>query len=172
MIDGRNTLATIVHSSAVELFQVYEIAVAPVVAAKALPRDLDQQLSATATFSSPAMTGNLAIFVPHELAAIAKQPGQRSFEPRDWTRELCNQLLGRMKNRLHGCDIDLRTGLPMSVTGTLLERHRAGKSPEAIFGFRTLRGEVTVTLTGSIDYARIHHTGKNTSAREGEVILF
>jgi hypothetical protein len=172
MIDGRNTLATIVHSSTVELFQTYDIAVAPVISAKSLPKKLDQLLSATAAFSSPAMTGALAMFLPQELATIAKHPGQRSFEPMDWTREMCNQLLGRMKNRLLGCEIDLHTGLPMSVTGTLLDRHRSGKSPEAIFGFRTLRGEVTVTLTGSINYPRIRYTGRNNSAREGEVILF
>jgi hypothetical protein len=172
MIDGRNTLATIVQSATVELFQVYDIAVAPIVAAKSVPRDLDQLLTVTATFSSPALTGNIALFVPPELVTIARHPGQRPFDPKDWIRELCNQLLGRVKNRLHGCDIDLRTGLPMSLGGVLLDRHRSGAAPEAIFGFRTLRGEVTVTMTGNIDFPRIHYTGKNASAREGDVILF
>jgi hypothetical protein len=172
MIDGRNTLATIVQSATVELFQVFGIAIAPIVALKELPRGLDQQLSSTSTFSSPALTGSLALFVPCEIHALAKHPAQRPYDPRDWTRELCNQLLGRVKNRLHGCDIDLRTGLPTTVTGTLLDRHRSGELPEAIFGFRTLRGEITVTLTGSIDYPRIRYTGKNCSAKEGDVILF
>jgi hypothetical protein len=172
MIDGHNTLATIVQSSAVELFQVYDIAVAPFLAAKSLPTGLDEQLSSASTFGSPILSGSLAIFLPYAVHAIARHPVQQPFEPKDWTRELCNQLLGRIKNRLRGCDIDLRTGLPTSVTGTLLDRHRSGKPPEAIFGFRTLRGEITVTLTGNIDYSRIRYTGKNSAAKEGDVILF
>jgi hypothetical protein len=172
MIDGRNTLTTIIQSSAVELFQVFEIAIAPIVSRSSLPSGLDQQLSSTSAFASPALTGNLALFVPHEILPLAKRPSQRPFDPRDWIKELCNQLLGRIKNRLHGCDIDLRTGLPATVTGTLLERHRSDKPPEAVFGFRTLRGEITVTLTGSIDYSRILYTGKHCSAKEGDVILF
>lgn len=172
MIDGRITLATIVQSSTVELFRVFEIAVAPIASVKLLPVDLGRQLSAAATFASPVMSGSLALFVPQEVHSLARQPVQRPFEPRDWTKELCNQLLGRIKNRLHGCDIDLRTGLPTSVTGTLLERHHSDKPPEGIFGFRTLRGAVTVTLTGNIDYSRINYTGKQCVAKEGDVILF
>src|SRR5512145_1232642 len=122
MIDGRNTLTTIVQSSTVELFRAFDIAIPP-------------------------MSGSLALFIPHEVYGLARHLAQRPYEPKDWTRELCNQLLGRVKNRLHGCDIDLRTGLPTSVTGTLLDRHRAGgKPPEAFYGFRTLRGEITISL--------------------------
>lgn len=172
MIDGRNTLGTIVQSSTVELFQVFEVAIAPISAIKGLPEGLEQHLSAASSFSSPFMTGNLALFVPYGVHSIARHPVQRPYEPKDWTRELCNQLLGRIKNRLHGCDIDLRTGLPLSVTGTLLERHRTGQPPDAIYGFRTLRGEITVTLTGSIEFSRILYTGKKCAAKEGDVILF
>lgn len=172
MIDGRNTLATIVQSSTVELFRVFDIAVAPTAVQKGLPVDLEQHLSAAATFAHPALNGSIALFLPAEVYSIARQPVQRPYESKDWTRELCNQLLGRIKNRLHGCDIDLRTGLPTSVTGTLLERHRSEKPPEALFGFRTLRGAITVTLTGTIDYSRIRYTGTNCTAKEGDVILF
>jgi hypothetical protein len=119
------------------------------------------------------MSGSLALFIPHEVYGLARHPAQRPYEPKDWTRELCNQLLGRVKNRLHGCDIDLRTGLPTSVTGTLLDRHRAGgKPPEAFYGFRTLRGEITVSLAGHIDYTAIQYTGRRCAAREGDIILF
>jgi hypothetical protein len=172
MIDGRNTLTTIVQSSAVELFQGFGIAIAPIVAPRALPSGVDQMLGAAATFSSPVLTGTLTLFVPNEIHAAARNPSQRQYEPRDWTRELCNQLLGRIKNRLHGCGIELRTGLPASVAGTLLSRRRSEMRPEDIFGFRTLRGEVTVTLAGQIDFARIRYTGKNCAAKEGDVILF
>jgi len=64
MIDGRNTLATIIQSSTVELFQVFEIAIAPIVSRSALPFGLDQQLSSASTFASPALAGSLALFVP------------------------------------------------------------------------------------------------------------
>jgi hypothetical protein len=173
MIDGRNTLTTIVQSSTVELFRTFEIAIAPISALKVLPSGLDQQLSAASSYISPALSGSLALFVPHEVYGLARQLAQRPYEPKDWTRELCNQLLGRIKNRLHGCDIDLRTGLPTSVTGTLLDRHRSGgKPPEAFYGFRTLRGEITISLSGSIDYEAIRYTGRRCSAREGDIILF
>ncbi|HEY5959882.1 MAG TPA: hypothetical protein VIV60_25180 [Polyangiaceae bacterium] len=172
MIDGRNTLATILQSSTVQLFGAFDIAVAPVTAKNRVPADVDRLLSAAANFSSPAMTGSLAIFLPHDIYMVARHPTQRPYEPRDWTRELCNQLLGRIKNRLHGCGIELRTGLPTAVTGTLLERHRSDVPPDAVFGFRTLRGTVTTTLTGNIDYSRIQYTGQNCTAAEGDVILF
>jgi hypothetical protein len=171
MIDGRNTLATIVQSSTVQLFSVFEIAVAPIMM-KQLPNDFDQLLSAAASFSSPVMSGSLAVFLPYEIYQVARHPTQRSYEPRDWTRELCNQLLGRIKNRLHGCGIQLRTGLPMAVAGSLLERHRSDTPPDAVFGFRTLRGTVTTTLTGTFDYSKIQYTGQNCTAAEGDVILF
>lgn len=172
MIDGRNTLATIVQSSAVELFQGFGIAIAPIPSFKILPDGLEQLLSAAASFSSVALTGSLALFVPQGIHAAARYPAQRPIDPRDWTKELCNQLLGRIKNRLHGCDINLSTGLPSNLTGTLLERHRSPSPPEALFGFRALRGEVTVTLTGQIDYLRIRYTGRNCVAKEGDIILF
>jgi len=172
MIDGRNTLTTIVQGSTIEVFRAFDIAVAPMRSLQGLPLDLDKELSAAATFASPEMTGSLAIFVPHGAHAIARHPEQRQFDPKDWTRELCNQLLGRMKNRLHGCDIDLRTGLPTSVVGNLRERHQPGRSPNLMFGFRSLRGDITVTLTGEINYLRIRYSGKQVVAKEGDVILF
>jgi hypothetical protein len=172
MIDGRNTLITIVQGSTIEVFRGFDIAVAPIRASQGLPVDLDQKLSAASTFASPEMSGSLAIFVPFGTHTIARHPEHRHFDAQDWTRELCNQVMGRVKNRMHSCDIDLRTGLPTSVVGNLLDRHRQGMSPNLIFGFRSLRGDVTVTLSGEIDYSRIHYTGKVVVAKEGDVILF
>lgn len=172
MLDGRTTLATIVQSSTVELFRVFEIAVAPIPSIPRLPADLDRQLSAAAVFSSTTLNGTLALFLPSEVCAQAKAANARSYDPRDWTRELCNQLAGRVKNRLHSCNIDLKTGLPTSVTSALMERHRTGKPPEVVFGFRTLRGEITVTMTGQIDFTQIVYTGNRRAAQEGDVILF
>lgn len=155
-----------------ELFQVFEIAVAPIPQLKKLPSDLDRLLSAAASFSGTALNGVLAVFIPAEVCNQAKQPNARTFEPRDWTRELCNQLAGRIKNRLHSCNIELRTGLPTSVTSALMERHRTGTPPEVMFGFRALRGEVTITITGTIDFSQIVYTGNRSGAQEGDVILF
>lgn len=171
-LDGRTTLATIVQSSTVELFQVFEIAVAPIPQLKKLPSDLDRLLSAAASFSGTALNGMLAVFFPAEICSQVKQPTAKSFEPRDWTRELCNQLAGRIKNRLHSCSIELKTGLPTGVPNALMERHRTGKPPEVMFGFRALRGEVTITITGTIDFGQIVYTGNRSGAQEGDVILF
>lgn len=172
MVDGRTTFTTIVQSSAVELFQVFNIAVAPVATVKSLPSDLDRQISAATTLSGTAMSGVMALFIPEVVCTSARQSSARSYEPRDWTREICNQLAGRIKNRLHGCNIDLTSGLPTSVAGALLERHRSGKPPEFIYGFRALRGEITVTITGQIDFSRIVYSGNRGAATEGDIILF
>jgi hypothetical protein len=170
--DGRTTFATIVQSSTVELFQSFSIAVAPVAIAKGLPTGLDRQVSAAATLSSTPISGVLALFIPDSFCSNAMRAVERNYEPRDWTREVCNQLAGRIKNRLHGCNVELVTGLPTSVAGTLLERHRSGKPPEFVYGFRALRGEVTVTITGQIDFSRIVYSGNRGAAVEGDVILF
>lgn len=170
--DGKTTFATIVQSSAVELFQSFSIAVAPVAVIKGLPPGLDRQVSAATTLSSAAISGVLALFIPESICSNAVQTGERNYEPRDWTREICNQLAGRIRNRLHGCNVDLVTGLPTSVAGGLLERHRSGKPPEFIYLFRALRGEITVTITGQIDFSRILYSGSRGSAAEGDVILF
>lgn len=170
--DGRTTFATIVQSSTVELFQSFGVAVAPVAVTKGLPAGLDRQVSAATTLSSTAMSGMLALFIPEGVCSNAMQTLERNCEPRDWTREVCNQLAGRIKNRLHGCNVELVTGLPTSVAGALLERHRSGKPPEFVYGFRALRGEITVTITGQIDFTRIVYSGNRGSAIEGDVILF
>jgi hypothetical protein len=172
LVDGKTTFATIVQSSAVELFQVFSIAVAPVAVLKGLPPDLDRQVSAATTLNGTGMSCVMALFIPETVCANARQPSARSYEPRDWTREICNQLAGRIKNRLHGCNVDLTSGLPTSVAGALLERHRSGKPPELIYGFRALRGEITVTISGTIDFSRIIYSGHRGSASEGDIILF
>jgi hypothetical protein len=86
-------------------------------------------------------------------------------------RELTNQLLGRIKNRLLQFQVTLRTSLPSVVRKRTLDRQFAS-SPFAAYVFRTLRGEIVMTVHGMIDEAALNYATRVPIAKEGDFIEF
>ena len=113
-------LDTLMQSSLVELFQAYGVALAPMPRASASgPRA--SHLSAAITFASgrdqagSAASGRLTLALPTGVFEIMKHDATHGIRHADWTRELVNQLMGRLKNRLLAFDVHLQAGLPSSI---------------------------------------------------------
>src|SRR5712691_281864 len=64
----------------------------------------------------------------------------------DWCRELNNQLVGRMKNKLLEFGCDVMTGLPALITGTDMETVTQPDSETRQFFFASMHGCMTLTL--------------------------
>lgn len=172
MSDNRSILKTLIQSATVELFQSYGIAVAPVALTQPLPTKLDGHVGGYGTFSGKALNGTLGLLVPKEVFALTKLEGLRVLNILDWTKELTNQLLGRIKNRLIQYQMPIRADIPSAIDGKSLELRVAASNPFVIVFFRSIRGEVIVTMTGNIDYTKLQFSGTITTAQEGDVILF
>jgi hypothetical protein len=95
-----------------------------------------------------------------------------SLGARDLLRELTNQLAGRVKNRLLNFTLMLNIGVPTVLSGQALERQRPRRDSDVVYTFRTLRGEIVVTLDLVIDGDALNYSNTNRVAKEGEFIAF
>lgn len=174
MLDSRATLHTILQGSTVDLFHSFNIAVAP------LERHLHQrdaipfhEISGIISFTGRGFTGSLSVGVPAEVFDLMRHhEAGRGPDQRDWIREVTNQLCGRVKSRLLPFQIALRIGVPVSLTREGFERHKARGPFFAGYLFRTLRGEIVVTVAGDIRHDVFVYSGVSESASEGDIILF
>lgn len=174
LLDSRTTLHTIVQGATVDLFHSSGIAVAP------MDRHLQQRepvpfhdLSAVISFTGRGFTGALTLAMPAEVFNLTKQQDTtRPPDVRDWVRETTNQLCGRVKSRLLPFQITLSVGLPLSLTREGFERHKNKGPFFSAYIFRTLRGEIVVTLGGDIRQDVFVYSGAATPAAEGDIILF
>lgn len=171
MLAGRAVLNTIIQSSMVDLFRSVGIVVAPMPHLDKMPTALPQYLGGSVSFAGNAMNGALSLLVPVDVIELSRDDGLRSSSPIDFVRELTNQLMGRLRNRLSQYQTELRAGLPVGLHGASLQT-RAQEKPFALYGFRTLRGEVVVTLTGNIDCSNLVYSWTENAAQEGDIILF
>src|SRR5687767_12014406 len=100
MPETSSALDTIIQSSTVDLFHSCGIALAPLARKRdgeSVPR---YELTGTIAFHGRGFSGTLTLSVPKEAFSLIRQDPLRPFRDWDWVRELTNQLLGRIKNRL------------------------------------------------------------------------
>lgn len=168
----RGAIDSLVQASLVELFQAYGIAVAP------LPKSARERhatlpdVSAMIGFScDPRRTGRLTLSLSSAVLGLMKGDVQ-GFRQGDWARELTNQLMGRIKNRMLQFSIRLQAGLPSNLESKLLETQLQSSSTMQAYAGRTLRGEVVVTLEGMPNEAELTYVGPGRAASEGDTILF
>ena len=171
MSDNRIVLKTIIQSTTVELFQAYALAVAPVSTEVGTPK-LDNYVGGAGGLYGAGLNATLSLLVPKDVYSLIKVEGLGLYNVLDWTRELTNQLLGRVKNRLSKYQPNIRTDLPSAAEGRGLEIRQARLKPFITLTFRTIRGEIWVVLAGSIDYTKLAYSGAIGVAGEGEMILF
>jgi hypothetical protein len=173
MSDTRAVFDSIIQSATVDLFHSFGIAVAPLERGALPSRQVGvDALAALISFEGRGCVATLALMVPAATFALIKQDAVRPFAGRDWVRELTNQLLGRVKRRLLQFQISVKAGLPTILTHDMLERQRARAGEQTAYVFRTLRGEIIVTLTGKIDSNAFSYSGAVNPANEGDFILF
>lgn len=173
MSDNRSALDTMIQGSAVDLFHSCGLAVAPVERSQQRGEQLQApELGGTISFVGRGFTGTLTVGVPPSVFDLIKQDPLRPYSGRDWVREITNQLLGRIKSRLLQFRVTLQSGLPTVMGRDAIERQRARGGLFAAYTFRTLRGDIVVTLSGEIDLGIFVYTGLAAVASEGDVILF
>jgi hypothetical protein len=165
----------LVQGSLVELFQAYGVAVAPKPRG---PRDATPKfpdISVGISFTREAATrktGRLTLSLPSEVLALMKTDPGTPLRQADWARELSNQLLGRIKNRMLQFSVKLHAGLPQSLEPTLLQEQMQTSTTMRAYAGRTLRGDVLVTLEGIPPESELVYVGPGTLAREGDTLFF
>lgn len=170
--DGRLLLSTMIQGSTVDLFQSWGIAVAPLQPSRNDAEHFKSRaLMAVIQFNAPNMQGSLGLLVPKEVFDLVKQDTGRPFAGFDWVQENANQLLGRLKSKLLSFQVALSIGLPQLLTEQGLQS-LLNKGLVGAYRFRTLRGEIGVTLSGRIDFARLEYSGLNAGVNEGDIIVF
>ncbi|HWP06626.1 MAG TPA: hypothetical protein VNN72_12825 [Polyangiaceae bacterium] len=170
--DGRAMLETMIQSSTVDLFHAVGIAVGPIAASKVDNGAVESRaLMAMISFGGPGARGTLGLLVPTGVFEMVRQDPARPFTGMAWVQDSVNQLLGRLKARLLQFQMPLQMGLPLSMDEKAL-RSLLSQGILAAYRFRTLRGEISVTLSGKIDYARLNYASQMTYASEGDIVLF
>jgi hypothetical protein len=170
----RPLVDALLQSSTVELFQSRGIAVAPLPSSVGNPhRAAYFNLAGVVSLTSPKTGGNLSLSWADSVFSLFTPPvPPASRGARDLMRELTNQLAGRIKNRLLNFALMLNIGVPTVLSGQAFERQRAQRETEIVYSFRTLRGEIVVTLDLQIDPEGLSYSGSTRVAKEGDFIAF
>jgi hypothetical protein len=172
---SRGSIDALVQGSLVDLFQAYGVAVAP------LPRssrgyalklpDVSTAIGFT-TNTGLRKPGRLTLSMPSTVLGLMKVDGPVAIRQGDWARELANQLMGRIKNRMLQFNIRLQAGLPSTLDPKLLEKQLQNPIAMRAYAGRTLRGEVVVTIEGMPNDSELVYVGPAVVASEGDAILF
>jgi hypothetical protein len=169
----RQVLDVILQSCTVELFHALGVALAPVARSwtAAAPREHFDAVGSV-TFSERKANGTLVLSLDDGVYALFPQPAVSRHAKQDLLRELTNQLIGRVKNRLLQFRLSLRTGLPTVVQKRMLEQQFGATPPFAGYVFRTLRGEIVMTVHGMIDESTLDYGARVEVPKEGDFIEF
>jgi hypothetical protein len=165
-------LDAIVQGATVGLFHSFGVAVAPLPKAKPDSRFGFHEFTCAVAFDGAKSRGGLMLSMPQDAFALLRQVPTESHRVHDVLRELTNQLMGRLKNRLAQFQLSLHSGLPTVLDHESAERRLARSANAVAFPFRTLRGELHVIVDGTIDEGALVYSGAVSVQREGEIILF
>ena len=168
----RNDIDLLIQSTTVELFHAYGVAVAPTRRNSMPPPPIDADCTGTISFAAPRFTGNLTLTVPVDVLKLMQHAPGSSPALKDWIRELTNQLLGRLKNRLLRFQVVLQVGLPTNARGRAGPSSAESTTRQSVYVFRTLRGRIFVAVSGNLDPSALQFSGSLNLAGEGDVILF
>jgi hypothetical protein len=169
----RGAIDSLVNGSLVELFHAYDVAVAPSPRPALKQTPTIPELSAAVAFlRRGAAPGRLTLSMPVAVLELTKQ-GLVGTAPRaDWARELANQLMGRVKNRLLHFSVRVDIGPPSTLDSSMLQSHVRSVANLRVYAGRTLRGEILVTLEGMPDESELTYVGAGTQPTEGDTLFF
>jgi CheY-specific phosphatase CheX len=169
-------LDAFLREAAIELFASHGLEVAPEMAAGEAGGD---PLVSAIGFTAATMRGTLVLSVGRDLAAASLPGSLRGGGASldllvDWTGELSNQLLGRIKTRLCSVGLEIALSTPMVFVGTAM-RHFARSCP--VQRAHRLRGagsclvEFLACFDEGVEIGEAVAEGAS-SAPEGEAIFF
>jgi len=168
---SQRVLAIIVQTTTIELFSSYGIAAAPIRAAIP-PAASTDEYAALIPFRYSGLNGTLSVLTDVKTLTRMRQNLLNSRALADWTRELANQLMGRIKNRLARYNVMLEVGIPNSANRQLLAQYSAGKQTNIEYQFRTLGGWIRVVLAGDFEEPLLTFAGGDATLENGKFILF
>jgi hypothetical protein len=171
---ARATIDIILQGSTVELFHAHGVAVAPLGSSPVGSQRRYHDCVGMIGFDGASFSGTLTLSIPTPVFELHCETRDASETTTlvDWTQELVNQLLGRVKNRLTMFQANLQAHLPSVMSGIAMERLRKRTSSEVLYRFRTLRGDIIVTLDAPLGDGVLTYSGVTAVAQEGDIILF
>lgn len=169
----RGALDIVVQSSLVELFAAYGVALAPSprIALERAPTVPEVSAAIGFTRLPARKPGRLTLSLPSAVIETMKA-GTGATLRGDWVRELSNQLLGRIKNRMLQFGVRLETGISSSVDAKVLANQLKQSADVRLYGGRTLRGEVLASIAGAPADSELRYVAPVVVAAEGAAILF
>jgi hypothetical protein len=165
----RVAIESLVQACLVDLFNAYEVAFAPLpnwsLASYAVP-----EASVSETFrTADGGSGRLTLSLPTDL--LEHMLGADSTSVRmDWARELANQLVGRIKNRLLSFGVRLELGLPTVLDTRTLVHQLQDLSGLRVYVGRTRHGLVLITVHGLPADHALSYVGTSANAAEGAML--
>ncbi|WP_437683413.1 chemotaxis protein CheX [Sorangium sp. So ce131] len=167
------TIDVLIQGATVELFHFYGVAIAPVDAGEVREEArVHSAPTSTVNFHAPGFAGVLALSAnPGVYRAMADLPPTLDGID-DWMREVANQLMGKVKSRIARFQISLHTELPQLRQPGDVERRTRSCKQQFAYSFRTLKGEVLVTLSGDFDEGSLVFSNASPLPLDGKVILF
>lgn len=181
-----NVLDSITSRACVDVFASRRVLLRelPGAGESVMPADQNETLvAAVVGFTGLDMRGSLVMTTTFDVIAKAR-PAILSQNPistnswsdwvmvRDWTGELCNQTLGRIKNSLRSFGVILDIGLPTVFSGRAISFAKPRSGSARFFTYEALGRRVWLCLdaTFSSDFMLMNATDEG--AKEGDVLLF
>ena len=170
---ARGAIDSFVQGSLVDLFAAYNVAVAPRPRTLRISSPTLPDMSAAIGFSRQpsGQQGRLSLSLPSSLLELMSPSTVGSLQS-DWTRELANQLMGRIKNRLLPFNVRLRLGVSSGIESAKLAQRLEASQDLRVYTGRALRGELVVTLEGLPDDTELSYVGQTNTPSEGATLLF
>jgi len=173
MSSSRPIIDLVLQNSTIDLFASYGIAIAPGMISEAQLHSSKVDYSAAINFLSPGFRGTLTVSAAIATLAAMKRNIQEPAQFRDWTRELTNQLMGRIMNKLARYQLTLDVALPRTIDVPPTRARNPSDGEQVIYAFRTVGPDVFVLLRAHIGSNCLSFSG--TAPRildDGEVIVF
>jgi CheY-specific phosphatase CheX len=161
----RQLMRDLTKTCSVELFETYGVSIRAV---DELP-EVSVELAGIIGFTRQHMRG--AMIVGTTSAVLEKSHASaHNTSRRDWSAELANQLLGRVKNRMVARGVDVQMTTPLALRGKALTVDDEGQME--VFDFEGLEGCVRVWLDLELSGKVEVRATEEKIASEGDMMLF
>ena len=166
-MSDQEAVDSIIQDVAVNLLASHGVTAVPLPPTPSSKLPSPPDLVSFGRFDATGCTGSLYLGCPPGVAELAEDAAGIPLKHDDWMRELCNQLIGRVKRRFLQFGVSLHTGLPALGNKRLLRRPRG-----TAYYFRTLGGTFVVVLDAQIDTEVFVFQNDVQLRTEGDIILF
>jgi hypothetical protein len=165
----------LVQGALIDLFDAYGVPLRDVARTSRQAFKL-QELTASIGFTRDAevsdarRSGQLTLSMPAAAVALMNTQVMGALGCEDWARELANQLMGRIKNRLLQLGATVQIGLPVICSST--ENLTPCSSSRQVYTGSAPSGTIFVTVDGMPEESQLSPTSLEGIALEGDAIFF